>query len=266
MVRNTIFTNSVFRAMAWMRHRYTAKNTRGNGIHSPHLYYIVRMLFYDNNTYYCFKDIEKQRERLLRCKRDIHVTDYGTGTTGTRNIAQIAKTSLSAPSEGQLLFRLVHHLKPQHIIELGTSLGITTSYLAQAVPQSTIYTLEGSEQIAAEARKTFDKLHLTNIKQVIGNIDTTLAGTLTELPTINFAFIDANHTEEATWQYFDAIAKHCTQQSIIVLDDIHYSRGMENAWNRIQQDQRVSSTMDLYHIGIVFFDKQYWRKHYRLRV
>ncbi len=266
MVHNSSHIDSLFRAYAWLRHRLTATNTLGNDIHSPHLYYIVRMLFYDRNPYYCFQDIEKQRERLLRCKREIHVTDYGTGTTGIRSIAKIAKTSLSAPVEGQLLFRLVHHLKPQHIIELGTSLGITTSYMAKAIPESTIHTFEGSEQIASEARKVFDLLHLTNIRQTIGNIDDTLLPALAEYSTIDFAFIDANHTEEATWRYFDAIATRCTQHSILVFDDIHYSRSMERAWKRIQQDMRVSCTMDLYHIGIVFFDKQYLHKHYRLRI
>ncbi len=266
MVRDSAHIDSLFRAYAWLRHRWTAKNTLGNGIHSPHLYYIVRMLIYDRNPYYCFKDIEKQRERLLRCQREIHVTDYGTGTTGTRCIAKIAQTSLSASAEGQLLFRLVHHLKPQHIIELGTSLGITTSYLAKAIPESIVHTFEGSEQIATEAHKVFDKLHLTNIRQTIGNIDDKLLPALTEHGTIDFAFIDANHTEEATWRYFEAIAARCTQHSVLVFDDIHYSREMEQAWKRIQRDERVSSTMDLYHIGIVFFDKQYLRKHYRLRV
>ncbi len=258
--------DSIFRVFAWLRHRFTAKNTLGNGIHSPHLFYIVHMLFYDKNTYYCFQDIEKQRQRLTLYNKEIHVTDFGTGTTGTRRISKIARTSLSAPAEGQLLFRLVNHLKPKHILELGTSLGVTTSYIAKAAPESTLYTLEGSDQIAQEAQKTFEKLHLTNIQQVVGNIDDTLAPTIAALPTIDFAFLDANHTEEATCRYFDAIANHINPQSVVVLDDIHYSRGMERAWKRIQHDSRVTCTMDIYHMGIVFFDKQYLPKHYRLRI
>ncbi len=262
----SLIYNNIFRVYAWLKHYFTAINTLGNGVHSPHLYYLVNMLFYDKNTYYCFHDIEKQRKRLNNYHKEIHVTDFGTGKSGNRRISQIARTSLSTPTEAQLLFRLVNHIKPQHIIELGTSLGITTSYIAKAIPQSTIYTLEGSPEIAQEANKTFAKLKLNNIQQIVGNIDKTLDNVLSKLGTIDFAFLDANHTEEATWRYFNLIAQRCTQDSVVVLDDIHYSPDMHKAWQRIQQDKRVSCTMDLYSMGIVFFDKQYLHKHYRLRI
>ncbi len=256
----------VYRLTAWVKHYLSAKHTKGNGIHSPSLFYIVRMLFYDKNTYYCFQAIEKQRLRLKHYDRTIMVEDCGTGKSGERLISKIARVSLAEPQEAQMLFRLVQHLKPQYVVELGTSLGITTAYLASAAEQGTVHTLEGSKEIAEVARDTFRRLNQSNICVHEGNIDATLSGVLDELPRVDFAYIDANHTEDATWRYFEQIVEKCTKNSVVVVDDIHYSRGMHRAWKRIQGDERVTSTMDLYGCGLAFFDKQYMHKHYTINI
>ena len=53
---------------------------------------------------------------------------------------------------------------------------------------------------------------------------------------------------------------------MIVVDDIHHSEEMERAWKEICGDERVTSTMDLYQMGLVFFDKHYWRRNYKMRL
>ena len=84
--------------------------------------------------------------------------------------------------------------------------------------------------------------------------------------SIDVAYIDANHTKQATLRYFDHLAKSKRSSSIFVLDDIHHSREMAEAWRQICQREDVTTTMDLYHIGLVFFDKQYLKRHYKLRI
>ncbi len=266
-----ILQDGIYRARAWLRHCFRARHSKGNGIHSPHLFYIVNMLFYDRNSYYCFHDIENQRARLLRATKTLSVTDYGTGgskqeTVHQRKVSQIAHTSLCSPKEGQLLFRLAEYLKPRNIIELGSSLGISTAYLATATPTATIHTFEGSEAIAAEALKVWENIGISNIRPHIDNIDNSLESALTQLDTIDFAYIDANHTESATLRYFNAIAEYCHEKSVIILDDIYYNRGMGRAWELIKKDKRVTSTIDLFDMGIVFFNKQYWHKHYIVKL
>ncbi len=258
----------IFRGQSLLRHLLTARHTRGNGIHSPRLFYIANTLFYDTNAYYCFGDIERQRERLKRASRAIQVTDFGTGQSEVRTISSIARRSLANRREGQVLFRLVEYLKPQTVIELGTSLGITTAYLGKGCGMrgAVLHTFEGSPSIGEVAQDVWQRLQLTGIRLHIGNIDHTLGEVLASLEHVDFAFLDANHTEEATLRYFSQIAEKCTAQSVVVLDDIHYSRGMARAWKAIKQDSRVRCTMDVYHFGIVFFDPQYLRKHYILTI
>lgn len=269
--------NTIFRTMAYLSHHLTAWNTGGEGIHSPYLFYMVRMLFYDANSYYCFAPIEHQRNTWLATHKPIEVDDFGSGAERngahyTRTIADIARTSLESQQVGQLLFRLTMFLtheagRPLQIVELGTSLGITTAYLALPDSKNRITTFEGCGAVAVLARKTWEKVGAKNVNLIEGNIDDTLGAFLNEQAgTIDIAYIDANHTEEATLRYFRLLRQRAGEKSIVVVDDIHHSKEMERAWRQIEQEEGVTSTMDLFYIGIVLFDPHYMYKNYRLRI
>ena len=146
------------------------------------------MIIYDENAYYAYAHIEQQRKRLLRSKETLQQHDYGTGARAsegqqpkviTRSVSDVARTHLELPKAGQLLFRLANYLtaaqgKPLTIVELGTSLGITTAYLAAPDSRNEVQTYEGAEEVADVAMEVWRTLKLTNIEPVIGNIDDTL--------------------------------------------------------------------------------------------
>ncbi|MBO4665788.1 MAG: class I SAM-dependent methyltransferase [Paludibacteraceae bacterium] len=115
------------------------------------------------------------------------------------------------------------------------------------------------------AEKNWQKLGVTNVKVVEGNIDDTLYIYNRKKP-IDFGYIDANHTYEATLRYFEALAQRKHEKTIIALDDIHYNEEMERAWKEIGERSDVTSTMDFYGFGLVFFDTHYLKRHYRLRI
>ena len=276
-----IMKDAWFRIWMYVRHQFRSWNTGGEGIHSPYLFYLVRMLIYDENRYYSWRDIEQQRRALLRSDKEIEVTDYGTGKDrkSGRKVREISKHCLGLPLEGEVMYRLIaymrHELKrPLRIVELGTCFGITTSYLAMADSRNEVETYEGSEAIAAIAKDVWRKLGVRNIRLVPGNIDETLykrayakrAREARENRAIDFAFIDANHTKEATLRYFDELSREKTESSVFILDDIYYSRGMAEAWREICAREDVTTTMDFYHFGMVFFDPHYLKRHYRLRI
>lgn len=230
---------------------------------------------YDDNSYYSFPLIEQQRARLLRSTGTLMQTDYGTGAASAaapvvqRRVADIARTHLESPKTAQLLFRLVNYLtvterRPLTIVELGTSLGITTAYLASPSPVNAVLTFEGAQEVADVARNVWRELKLTNITPVIGNIDTTLAQHCPE--QIDVAYMDANHTYEATMRYFRQLLPAVREHTIIVVDDIYHSPEMTRAWHDIQSQPQVTSTLDCYTVGLVFFNRHYIRKHYTLRI
>ncbi|MBO7501774.1 MAG: class I SAM-dependent methyltransferase [Paludibacteraceae bacterium] len=275
---------SLFRLWSHFLHRLTAWNTGGEGIHSPYLFYLVRHLMYDRNTYYCWTDIESVRRQMLSDTRVVEVTDFGTGQgrSAHRRICDIARTSLAPSRNAQLLFRWLAYLAREkqgaelNVVELGTSLGITTAYLAAANKRLNVLTFDGSEAVVAEAKANWQRLGVSEqIEVVVGNLDSTLETTLHNRAHatrdresgygIDLAFLDANHTYDATMRYWKQLLPYHGNKSIFAVDDIRYSPDMAKAWREIMQDECVTSTMDFGDMGIVFFDPQYMRRHYKLR-
>lgn len=272
-------SSTFYRIFAYLRHVLTAWNTTGEAIHSPYLFHIVRFLFRDENSYYCFADIERRREQLLACEDRLDVVDYGScgspeGTHVHRRVCDIAKNHLESARMGQLLFRLIvfmseHEKRPLRIVELGTSLGITTAYLAAADSRNQVLTFEGSEAVLNVAKGVWKALKLENIEWIIGNIDDTLynIGHAEDAQKrLDLAYIDANHTYEATKRYADYLLPLITEKGVVIIDDIHYSKDMERAWTELKADPRVTSSMDIYHAGLLFVDPHYLKRHYRCRV
>jgi predicted O-methyltransferase YrrM len=115
------------------------------------------------------------------------------------------------------MFRTVNHFRANNIIELGTSLGITTAYLASANLNGNVYTFEGAKQVAAIAKQTFDSLSINNIQVIEGNFDDTLQKQLNKMSCVDFAFVDGNHRKKPTIQYFEQLLEKSTESSVFIL-------------------------------------------------
>ena len=267
-------SSSFHRVWAFLKHFFTSWNTTGEGIHSPYLFELVRFILRDENAYYCFADIERRREMLLAREDTLDVVDYGSqgapeGKHMQRRVCDMAKTHLESQQVGQALFRLVnwigeHEKRPLEILELGTSLGVTTAYLAAADSRNRVITMEGSGEVLRMAQGVWRALRLENIEWVEGNIDDTLYKRARE--RIDVAYVDANHTYEATMRYVDFLLPRMPEKGVLVLDDIHYSEEMERAWDELKCDARVTTSMDLYHVGLLFVDSHYLKRHYKIRL
>ncbi len=224
----------------------------------------------DKKEYECYAGIEKIRRQLLGQRTAIAVTDFGAGSsiikTNKRVVADIARSSLKPAKYARLLFRMVRHYQPQAILELGTSLGITTSYLASGNALVKIHTLEGDASIAALARKTFKELGIKNIELRESEFNLGLPELLNELDTIGLAFIDGDHRKGPTLEYFRQLLEHVGPSSILIFDDIHWSPGMEAAWEEIRKDPLVTLSIDLFFLGIVFFSPDFKiKQHHMIR-
>lgn len=236
-------------------------------MHSPFVFELVTEVFPENNNSN-FPEIEQLRKKLLSDKRTILVNDLGAGSkklsSTKRSISSIARHSAKSAKIGRLLHRLANYLKPAHILELGTSLGLTTAYLAKT--GAPITTIEGCENIAQEARSNFERLNLTNINQVTGNFDHELPVALEVHPECNFIFIDGNHTYEATLHYYKILRYRVSTPSVIIFDDIYWSKGMNRAWREIVSDSGNQITIDLFHLGLVFFKPDQAKEHFSIRI
>ncbi len=238
-----------------------------HSIHAPFIFNLYTEVICDENPFYVFEQIEGIRSLLLKSQKSINIDDFGAGKGGsyTKKVSSIASKSLKNAKYAQLLFRLVNYFKPEYIIELGTSLGITTMYLASINKNSRVTTFEGSNEIASLAELNFKQLNLTNINLIRGNMNNTLKTQLSKLKRVDFAFIDGNHSYDATIDYFNNIINYTDKNSVLVLDDIYWSSEMTKAWEEIKKNPNVFSTIDLYHLGIVFLNHELTKQHFKLR-
>lgn len=258
-------------AKKYIHYYFTASNGKGHGVHSPFVFEFIKFVMNDKTTYPVYKQIEDRRKELLNDSRVIEVEDFGAGSsvikTKQRVIKNIAASSLKPKKYAQLLFRMTKYYKAEHILELGTSFGTTGAYLASADEKVNVITMEGSAQIAAAAEQTFEKLSLKNIHIIKGDFEKTLPG-LIEKTKHNFdlIFLDGNHRKEPTLRYFRELLPVTGTDTIMIFDDIHWSREMEEAWAEIKNNDAVTLTIDLFFIGIVLFKKDFKvKQHFTVR-
>lgn len=251
-------------AIKYFSYYFSASNGKGHGTHSPFVYDFIIDVLNDPTVYADYARVEVQRAKMLADKRILSITDFGAGSSNSssnqRGIASIAGSAVKPKKYGQLLYRMVRKYHPSSILELGTSLGITSSYMALGNSQASMITLEGADEIAAVAKNNFRALGLKSIELVQGDFKQTLPGVLSRSPTLDFVFVDGNHRKEPTLDYFNQLLPKAGPESILIFDDIHWSREMEEAWALIKSHPSVKCAIDLFFIGIIFFREEFKEK------
>jgi predicted O-methyltransferase YrrM len=239
---------------------------RPYGIHSPFLYNLADKCIFSRESSADFRLLEQKRKELHNDHTEIYVLDFGQGTKRftkssgiesikyRRKISSIARNSLQNRNMCRLMWRLSKYFSPKTILELGTSLGITTSYLSQAVPDSKIITLEGCPQTAARAEMLFEECGASNIDLYVGQFDHTLPKALEQLGQVDMAYLDGDHSYKAVMQNFNTILGHLHPGSVLIVDDIRWSKGMKEAWCDMAAHPKVTLAVDLYKTGILFFN------------
>ena len=249
--------------------KYRIKSDNAHGIHPPFLFEFYNNVIADQTPFYAYQDIESIRAKLLLTEMEITIQDHGAGSkvnnANTRKIKDIAKNTLKAPKYAQLLFRLVNRLQPKNILELGTSLGVSTLYLAAPSQKIKVTTVEGCPKTAKVAQINFDKIGYQNIKLVNDTFDHFLPAYLAKTKELDFVFFDGNHQQEATINYFNQCVEKVHHQTVFIFDDIHWSGGMTKAWETILKHPKITTTVDLFFMGIVFFNPELSKENFTLK-
>ena len=257
-------------AQKYIRYYLTAANGKGHGMHSPFVFDFILSVLNNRQGYTPPAQIETLRQQLLKNNTEIEIEDLGAGSrkgsTKRRRVAKIAATAVKPIKWSHFLYRLVAHYQPKNIIELGTSLGISTAYMSAANPAATIHTIEGSSSIQQLAAQNFKALGSTNIHSITGNFDDVLPKVISDVSTIHLAYIDGNHRYAPTMAYFEQLLSKKSDHSIFIFDDIHWSAEMEKAWEEIKKHPSVTVSIDLFFMGLIFFRPEVKvSQHYSIR-
>ncbi len=251
--------------------KYLFKSITRYRVHSQFVYDFINNILRDKTYYPDYKILWKSRNILSSNNDSIETVDFGHGsgskqyTTKNLPINRILRLRSHSESRLKLLYRVVKYYKPENILEFGTALGVSSTYLKYGNPNSKMVSMEGCANLASKASESYENLGLSTIEIAVGNFDTNLDKVLERFNTLDFVFFDGNHRKEPTLLYYESCAKLTNENSIFVFDDIHWSSGMESAWESIKKDSRVSISIDLFWFGLVFFRKGIEKQDFILR-
>ena len=228
-------------------------------LHSPSLYSLYQDCFRAARKLPDDPEIESIRDRMKKDETLVDIIDFGAGSKisekTTRSIGSIVKGGISQKKHSKLFVQLIKQFDCKNVVELGTSLGINALYLAKAAPDVQVSTFEGCESMSEIATYVTTQCDCTNIRIIRGNIDDTLPSYLGKTRDIDLIFIDANHTYGATLAYIDQIISKLSFRSIMILDDIYWSREMTKIWKDMKKRFPEATFVDIFQCGIIIFDK-----------
>ena len=249
--------------------KFLPKSTNQYGIHSDFVYDFVIRALYKKNDKKHFQDWKSARRSLLQNHNFIKIQDQGAGSqvfSGTqRKISALAKTAGASAKKAKILQNIVLHRQPQQILELGTSLGLGS--LAMSLPKvGNLTTIEACPNSLNVAKDLFQQYQVDKVITT-ENVDfDTYLDRLEKKVHFDLVIIDGNHTYEATWHYFKKLSAHLHADSLLVLDDLYWSKGMTQAWKEICQSENISISIDTFELGFLFFRTGIEKQHFRIRL
>ncbi|MDP4819796.1 MAG: class I SAM-dependent methyltransferase [Saprospiraceae bacterium] len=234
------------------------KAVTANDLHQPVVYQFARWVVEDRRPFYAFFQIRALRKRLLRSREYLALDDHGAGSkisSATRQtIGELARYQALSEKEGIWLFRMVQHFKPQGILELGTSLGLSTLYLKLGARETPLLTIEGSPEPARQALRNLEHLNAGNYHLKVGTFAEALQELRVDDRRFDFFYLDGDHRGEATRDYLSQCRALAGERFVVVLADIYWSADMEQAWKNICRQEDIPLSIDLFHFGVLIFD------------
>ena len=259
-----------FQAKAHIQHTFKKKHWREDHFISPLAKDIAQYIIYNNHPYYHFETIESIRNNLLQSKQKIEVSDLGAGSkkfkNNKRQIRHLVKYNASSKYQGEVLSRLVSYFKPKNIIELGTSLGLGTLYLALPDSKTAVHTIEGCPNLTKLAQQNFKIAGANNIVSHIGSFQQKLPEILNFIDQVDFVYFDGHHDYQATVNYFSHCCNKTKDMAVFVFDDIYWSEGMAKAWSEIKEHPATSLSFDFLRFGITIMNISDFKEHYVIKL
>lgn len=244
-----------------------------HGVHSPFVYRFIDECLYEKTDKKSLTDVFEHRKKLLNDLSILQYIDPGAGSKSNKknidksrivSVRSLASYSLQKIRFILLFYRMIQFFNYKTVLELGTSLGITSACMSRANPGIHIDTIEGAKPIADIARNFFRTAGMTNILLHEGNFDKILTSVI-QSKVYDMIIIDGNHKGEKLLHYFHILTEHISPGGVIIVDDIRWSASMLKAWHEIQKHQKTKVTIDLFKIGLVFFDDRLSRENFLIR-
>lgn len=224
--RDKLMSNLFLRGWNWIcrfRHRC------GYGVHSPSDFFLITFVVYEHLPFYAYKVLHDKRKLVDGLPHYREKTD-------------------------KLLLRLVNHLQPASILEIGTGSGLASLYLSEG-KHCPLYTMDEGES-NPKVGQMLERY--PSITYRCGDIRALLHTYLKEQPGLNLVHIA--HTSYYK-EIFEMLLPYVSSQTCFLIALPYATKEKKLWWRQVIDDPRTGVTFDLYDIGLVFFDQRRIKEH-----
>ncbi|MCG8412314.1 MAG: class I SAM-dependent methyltransferase [Bacteroidales bacterium] len=253
-------------ALKFIEYKLSARHKKGHSIHSPFMYRLIREVFIQKTIN---PELAKVIDLHKRYKKSRQIISFNKTVVDSEHsisleLGKIIKRSSINSKYGKLLFRLIQFFNSETILEIESSVGISSAYIAQANKKAHFISIESIKLKIEIAKKLSNELN-QNTEFIHGNIDSILKSTIDKYIQLDFVFFDGNHTPKNTIKYFELCLTKIHNDSVFVFNDIHWSDEMEKAWEYIRNHKTTKVSVDLFKIGIIFFKQELSSEQYTIK-
>lgn len=210
---------------------YKIRHHKGHGIHSPFVFNFITKVIEEKDPYYAYDDISGFLETLhFPVDEDNKVN--------------------------KLSFKTANHFNAKKILELGSGEGINTLYITSVSLNSESVCVETDPEKREKAQELYNKwnreIYLTS----------------EEFPKLDFfpdcIFLNLRNYNADKERFIPYLLSHVNENSFIFIDGIRTNRKQQMLWKQLIRHEEVILSLDLFHVGILFFDKRFYKRNYKL--
>lgn len=237
---------------------------KGFGVHSPFVFSLITKVIEESCPYYAFDGIEMERRKLLQRMEQLTYPDRRQkNRLVTRPLCRIARREAISRKQGMLLFRLANYFHSKQIIQLGPSMGISTLYLTSHMSGVKCIAIENIPGFARIASGILERAGRNPVDLRVGDYRELFPEALVDMEKVDFVFFNTLHEGLNNVYLFEEALKYVQSDTILVYEGIRQNSEMRNFWKEICCRPEVTVTMDLYSMGLVFFDPKLHKRNYK---
>lgn len=210
---------------------YKIRHHKGHGIHSPFVFNFITKVIEEKTPYHAYDDVRTYIE---------HFPEIAFRENKTH----------------RLLFKIVNYFNLKTILELGAGNGICTLYLTVAASDTRCVSIELLPEKYANAQKMYSQW---NRDVLLSNDRFPATNEKKDCIFINLRNYNAPHS-----QLIACLLSLVHPRSVIIVDGIRTNRKLQTLWKMLVHHNEVIVSLDLFHVGILFFDKKYFKRNYKL--
>lgn len=218
--------------------------SRGFGIHSPFAFYFVRRVLRERCHYYAY-------EQLTKCRHTAH-----------RLIANRKATkAIISQSNARMLFRITCYFVPRHILQIGSTYGVSTMAMLTVSNRSSLIIFTGSSicndvfsQVTASEAHRIERFR--GLNETLDQYDKRRG---------EGGFVLINNIEEGDIELLSHKIKTIIEEGgVVVMRNLARSIQMKHFWSKLNASISHGMTFSNYRIGIIVGLKHLPRQNYTL--